>query len=135
MQGEEGCGLSPVGCSTSWDPLGHHALILVHAVRQVLGSLKILLVPLGLVPSAAPCSKGVVCFVAKLCPTLCHPMDCNPPVSSVHGISQARILEWIAISSSRESFSPKDQAHISCIADGFFMAEPLGKPVFSKLSD
>ena len=37
------------------------------------------------------------------CPTLCNPMDCSPPGSSVYGVSQARILEWFAISSSRES--------------------------------
>ena len=36
--------------------------------------------------------------VAQLCPTLCDPMDCSLPVSSVHGISQTRILEWVAIS-------------------------------------
>ena len=36
--------------------------------------------------------------VAKYCPTLCNPMDCSPPGSSVLGVSQARILEWVAIS-------------------------------------
>ena len=41
--------------------------------------------------------------VAQLCPTLCNPMDCSPPGSSVHGILQARILECVAISFSRES--------------------------------
>ena len=41
--------------------------------------------------------------VAQLCPTLCNPVDCSPPGSSVHGILQARILEWVAISFSRES--------------------------------
>ena len=39
--------------------------------------------------------------VAQLCPTLCDPVDCSPPGSSVHGILQARILEWVAISFSR----------------------------------
>ena len=39
----------------------------------------------------------------QLCPTLCDPMDCSPPGSPVHGILQARILEWVAILSSRES--------------------------------
>ena len=43
------------------------------------------------------------CSVAKLCPTLCDPMDCSLPGSSVHGISQARILEWVALSFSRGS--------------------------------
>ena len=45
----------------------------------------------------------------------CNPMDCNLPGSSVHGISQASILEWVAISSSRGSSPPRDQTHISCI--------------------
>ena len=43
-------------------------------------------------------------------------MDCRPPGSSVHGILQARILEWVAISFSRESFWPRDQAPVSCLA-------------------
>ena len=43
------------------------------------------------------------CVCAQSCPTLCDPVDCSPPGSSVHGISQARILEWVAISSSRGS--------------------------------
>ena len=41
--------------------------------------------------------------VAQLCPTLCNPVDCSPPVSSIHGILLARILEWVAISFSRGS--------------------------------
>ena len=45
----------------------------------------------------------------------CDSMDCSPPGSSVHGISQARILEWVAISFSRASSQPRDQTHISCI--------------------
>ena len=47
-------------------------------------------------------------------------MDCSPPGSSVHGISQARILEWVAISFSRGSSWPRDQTHVFCIAGGFF---------------
>ena len=39
----------------------------------------------------------VLCLVAQLCPTLCHPMNCSPPASSVHGIFQSRILEWVAL--------------------------------------
>ena len=55
----------------------------------------------------------VVCgFITKLCLTLCDPMDC-PPGSSVHGISQARILEWAAISFSRGSSQPRDQTCVS----------------------
>ena len=56
-----------------------------------------------------------VCSVAQLCPTLCDPMDCSPPGSSVHGISQASMLEWVTISSSRGSSQPRDRTHVSCI--------------------
>ena len=47
-------------------------------------------------------------------------LDCSPPVSSVHGILQARILEWVAISFSRGSSRPRDQTPVSCIAGRFF---------------
>ena len=58
--------------------------------------------------------------VAQLCPTLCDPMDCSPPSSSIHGILQARILEWVAISFSRGSFQPRDQTQVSHIAGRHF---------------
>ena len=48
--------------------------------------------------------------------TLCNPMDCSPPGSSVHGIVQARILERVAISSSRRSSPPGDRTHVSCVS-------------------
>ena len=47
-------------------------------------------------------------------------MDCSLPGSSVHGILQARILEWVAIPFSRGSFQPRDQTQVSCIAARFF---------------
>ena len=50
----------------------------------------------------------------------CDPMDCSPPGSSVHGIFQARILEWAAIPYFRGSSQPRDQTRISCIAGEFF---------------
>ena len=55
------------------------------------------------------------CLAAKSCPTLCDHMDYSPKDSSVHAISQARILEWVAISFSRGSFRPRDQTCVSCI--------------------
>ena len=55
--------------------------------------------------------------VAQSCPTLCDPMDCSPPGSSVHGILQARILEWIAISFSRGSYMCK-QPKCPVMAEG-----------------
>ena len=54
--------------------------------------------------------------VARSCPTLCDPVDCSPPGSSVHGIFQARILEWVAISFSRGSSQPRDRTQVSRIA-------------------
>ena len=51
---------------------------------------------------------------------LCDPVDCSPPGSSVHGILQARILEWVAISFSRGSSWPRDQTQVSCIAGRCF---------------
>ena len=50
----------------------------------------------------------LLCLVAQLYPTLCDPVDCSLPGSSVHGILQARILEWAAIPFSRGSFQPRD---------------------------
>ena len=58
--------------------------------------------------------------VAQSCPTLCDTVDCSPPGSSVHGILQARILEWVAISFSRGSSWPRDRTQVSCIAGRLF---------------
>ena len=51
-------------------------------------------------------------LVAQLCLTLCDPMDCSPPGSSVRGVLQARVLEWVAMSFSRGSSQPRDQTHV-----------------------
>ena len=70
-------------------------------------------------------------LVAQSCLTLCDPMDCSVPGSSVHGILQARVLEQVANSFSRASFQPRDQTRISCIpsiAGRLFTNEPLEKP-------
>ena len=66
---------------------------------------------------------AVLCLVAELCLTLCNSMDCSPPGSSVHGILQARILEWVAMLSSRGSSQPMDRTQVSRIAGRFF---PVG---------
>ena len=50
------------------------------------------------------------------CLTLCDPMDCSPSGSSVHGILQARILEWVAMPSCRGSSRPRDQTHVSHVS-------------------
>ena len=55
---------------------------------------------------------AVLCLVAQLSLTLCNPMGCSPPGSSVHRILQARILEWVVMPSSRLFSPPRDQTHI-----------------------
>ena len=71
-------------------------------------------------------------LVPRPCLTLCDTMGCSPPGSSVHGILQARILEWVTVSSSRGSSRPRDWTHvsyISCIRQvGSLPSEPPGKP-------
>ena len=65
----------------------------------------------------------VLCLVTQSCPTLCDPMDCNPPGFSVHGILQAGILESVAMPSSRGSCLPRDS----------LPSEPPGKPKNSRV--
>ena len=78
--------------------------------------------------------KCPACVHAKSlqsCPALCDPRDCSPPSASVHGILQAKILEWVAMPSSRGSFQPRDQTCVSrgsYIAGGFLTTELPGKP-------
>ena len=67
-----------------------------------------------------------VCSVTSVVSTSLWPHGL--PGSSVHGILQAGILEWVAGPSSKGSSWPRDWTHVSCIAGGFFMAEPPGKP-------
>ena len=76
-------------------------------------------------------------LVTQSCLTLCGPMDCNPPGTSVHGILQERILEWVAVPSSRGSSKPRDGTQVSHIAGRFFTVwatreAPLIKAVFLK---
>ena len=65
--------------------------------------------------SVCVCVCVCVCVYAQSRPTLCNPMDYSPPGSSVHGILQARILEWVAISYSKLSSCPRGRTCISCI--------------------
>ena len=67
------------------------------------------------------CVWCVCVCVAQLCPTLCNPMDCSLPGSSVHGIFQARVLEWVAIPFLRISSQARDRTTVSCISGGFFI--------------
>ena len=74
------------------------------------------------------------CEVAQSCPTLCDPMDCSLPGSSVHGIFQARVLEWVAISFSRGSPRPRDCTQVSRIAGRRFAIWATRVAHFSYLS-
>ena len=71
--------------------------------------------------------------VAQSCPTLCDPMDCSLPGSSVHGIFQGRILEWAAISFCRRSSWPRDWTQVSHIAGNALPSESPGKYVKTPL--
>ena len=72
----------------------------------------------------------------QVCLTLCNPMDFNPPGSSVHGILQARILELVAISSSRRSSQPRDATDMFlmsfALAGGFFTTSAAREATISK---
>ena len=69
------------------------------------------------------------CLVTKSYLTPCDPMGCSLPGSSVHGILQARILEWVAISFSRGSSWHGDRTRVSCTAVRFFTPESQEKPI------
>ena len=70
--------------------------------------------------------------VAQLCPTLCSPMDCSLPCSSVHGIFQARVLEWLAIYFPRGSSQPRDRTQVSCIVGRRFTIWATREDIYDK---
>ena len=73
--------------------------------------------------------KFVVVYWISRIWLFCNPMDYSPPVSSVHGISQARILVWVGISFSKGYSWPRNRTCVFCIAGKFFTTEPPGKPL------
>ena len=75
-------------------------------------------------------NEKVKMLVAQSRPTLWDTTDCSPPGSSVHGILQTTILEWVAIPFSRGSSQPRDQTQVSHIAGRFFTSEPPGTPLY-----
>ena len=70
-------------------------------------------------------------LVAQLCPTLCEPMDCSLPGFSIHGIFQARILEWVAVSFSRGFPNPGIELRSPALQPDTLPAEPPGKPIIN----
>ena len=116
-----------------WSPL------LIHVECKASRSMTLAFVKLGKLQCSLrqflPCSKSKqqwlffffllqrICgsgLVTKLCLTLCNPMNCSPPGSSVHRTLQTRILEWVAMPSSRGSSRPRNWTWISCNAGRFF---------------
>ena len=78
------------------------------------------------------CTCVCVCVCALSCPTLCNSMDYRLPGSSVHGISQARILEWVAILFSKGSSQARDPIKVCQHCRQIrFLSEPPGKPFCS----
>ena len=79
---------------------------------------------------AAHCVCTLCAKSLQSCLTLCYPVDCSPPGSSVSGILQARILEWVAMPSSRETSRPRDRtriSYVSCTVGEFFTTESSGR--------
>ena len=73
-------------------------------------------------------SRLPLCLVAQSCPTLCDHMDGSLPVSCVHGILQARVLEWVAISFSGGSSRLRDRTRSPALQADALLSEPLGNP-------
>ena len=76
--------------------------------------------------STRPGCHSCLCLVTQSCPTLCDPKDCSPPGSSVHGISQARILEWVAIYFSRDPPDPGIESGSPALQANSLPSEPPG---------
>ena len=91
------------------------------------------IIPLCMWLQMCVCVCVCVCLVPKSCLTLCDPMVCSLPGSSVQGICQVRILEWVVIPFSRDFANPRIKPAFSELAGGFFTTEPLGRPMISNL--
>ena len=111
-------GLQPARLPSPWDFPGKNSGVGSHFLLQGIFRTQ------GSNPGLPHCRQTLYCLshreseseIAQLCPTLCYPMDYSLPDSSVHGIFQARVLEWVAISFSRGSSWPRDRTWVSRIA-------------------
>ena len=79
--------------------------------------------------------KSLKVLASQLCLTLCDHLDCSPPGSSVHGIPQTRMLEWVVMSFSRGSSQTRDRTQVSYIASDSLPSEPPGKPALELKSE
>ena len=75
-----------------------------------------------------------MCLIAQSCPTLCDPVDCSPPGYPVHGILQARTLEWVAIPFSRDLPDPGIEPGSPALQADSLPTEPQGKPLYCLVS-
>ena len=75
-------------------------------------------------PAVSKLTDRVLRLVTQSCLILCDPMDCSPPGFSVHGILQARVLEWVAISFSKGSSQARDRTRVFCRKADPLPAEP-----------
>ena len=125
-----GIALHNIGCSA---PLDYHPLKAQSPLPKQKAPTKISnTLPLwGRMTSSRTSPSICVCVhahsVAQLCPALCDPMDCSPRGSSVHGILQARILEWVAISFSRDLPNPEIEPRSPTLQADSLPSEPPGK--------
>ena len=109
----------PTDCTTGSHSLPWSGDVGVKGVVEGQLLFSFFLFPSGLSHPPPPSITASV-LVAQSCLTLCAHMDCSPPGPSVHGILQARILEWVAMLFSRESSRPRDLIQVSHIAGRFF---------------
>ena len=109
---------------SSWQHMG--SLVVVHGLRSCDTGAQWLQRKGLVAPLGVGSQPHHACPLTQPCLTLCHPMDRSPPNSSVCGISQTRTQEWIAISSSKGSSQPRDQAHVPCTARLFLTTGPPG---------
>ena len=103
-------------------------IILSPVDMQLLVIYLVVIFKLSYLFNATNCTMSEWVKVTQSCLTLCDPVDCSLPGFSAHGISQARVLEWVVISFSRGSSQPRDQIQVSSIVGGHFTIWAAGKP-------
>ena len=118
-------GLFPYSCDIGWDCLPHDSKPLLNS--HLTGNQ---------ISNVWQQNHALLCcLVTQSCLMLCHSMDWSLPGSSVHGILQARILEWVTVPFSRRSCRPRNRTQVSRTAGSFFTTKPPGKPCSTVLLD